>query len=299
MLQPLLDLVGSAIQTGMHEDPFQRDPAVVARMLPLIKLINRYFGTEVRGWANLPRRGPFLVVGNHSGGAETTDLWFLLERWVVERGPEAPLYALAYNLLFAYPVIGPLLRWLGVLPASHANAQKALARGAAVVVFPGGDYEVFRPWRERNRIEFGGHMGFIQLAITAGVPVVPMTIHGAHQSTIVITRGRRLARLMGIDRLRVNVFPFVWSIPFGVVPAFVPTLPLPAKVTVQIGRPLNWARYSAAQAHDPKVLQQCYDEITTVMQRTMDRLAAEHPYPVLGRLNELRPSRILRKLAVG
>jgi len=260
----------------------------------MIHAVNAYFGTEIRGWSHVPRRGAFLIVGNHSGGASPNDLAFLLGKWVKERGPAAPLYALGYDLLFAYPVVGRLLPKLGVVPASPANARRALGMGAPVVVFPGGDYEVFRPWSERNRIDFGGHMGFIELAITARVPVIPMTIHGAHQSTVTLTRGEQLARLFGMGRLRIKVFPMIWSIPFGPAPAFVPSVQLPSKVTVQFGAPLDWSRYRTTQARDPQVRKHCYDEITTRMQEALDALARERPYPVVSRMTELRLSRLLQ-----
>jgi 1-acyl-sn-glycerol-3-phosphate acyltransferase len=266
-------------------------------MLPLAKAVNRYFGTAIRGWENVPQRGAMLIVGNHSGGAETSDIAPLLQKWVEDRGPKAPLYSLGYDLLFAYPIVGPILRQIGTLPASQANARTALRKGAAVVAFPGGDYEVFRPWSERNTIDFGGRTGFIELAIAMRVPVVPMTIHGAHQSTIVLTRGRRLARAAGLERLHIKVFPFIWNIPLGLTPAFVPSLQLPAKVTVEFGKALDWSRYNPHQATDPAVLKRCYDEITRVMQRTLDALARAHPYPVLTRLNELRPGQLIRGVA--
>jgi len=295
-MQPVIDALDHATAEEIKRDPFQRDPAVVQSYLPYLKATARYFGTEIRGWENLPEKGPFLIVGNHSGGAETTDAYGILARWIEERGPEAPLYSLAYNLLFAYPVVGRLLPKLGMLPASHENGQRALAEGAAVIGFPGGDPEVFRPWAHRNRIEFADHKGFITLALSAGVPVVPMTIHGAHQSTFVLTRGDSIAERLGLTRLRIKVFPLILNIPFGVTPAFVPTLQLPAKVTIELGRPIDWSRFGPEKADDPDVLQQCYDEITGIMQETMDRLAKEHPHPVLERLAELRPSRLARRL---
>jgi 1-acyl-sn-glycerol-3-phosphate acyltransferase len=286
--RPLLDTLDTAIRDARQENPFQRDARAVARLQPLLRGVCTYYGTEVRGWHNLPRRGPFLVVGNHSGGAQTTDLAFFLAEWVKTRGAAAPLYALAYDLMFSYPVIGPALRQIGVVPASLENARRALAMKAAVVVFPGGDYEVFRPWSQRNRIEFGGHQGFVQLALSTGVPVVPMTIHGAHQSTLVVTRGRWLARWMGIKRLHVNVFPLIWNIPLGLTPAFVPSVQLPSKVTVCIDEPFDWSRHGARAADDPEVRAECYREITGRMQQTLDDMALEHPYPVLARLDELR-----------
>jgi 1-acyl-sn-glycerol-3-phosphate acyltransferase len=293
ILRPLVAPLRERIDDELHADPFQRDPATVAAVLPLLKLITGYFSCEVRGWENVPKRGPMLIVGNHSGGAETTDLAYLLVPWIEDRGADAPLYALTYDLTFTYPGLGPLVRKLGAIPANMANARAALESGAAVVVFPGGDFEVFRSWSERNRIEFGGHVGFVKLALATGVPVVPMTIHGAHQSTIVLTRGRRIARGTGLSRLHIKVFPFIWNIPFGVTPAFVPSIQLPAKVTVHFDEPLDWSRFGARGAARETVLHRCYEEITAVMQRRLDQLAGEHPYPVLTRLNELRPSQIL------
>ena len=295
LMRPVLEAIDSSIKEEVTHDPFQRDPAYVGRLLPLLEAINLYFSSEIRGWHNLPKDQAVLVVGNHSGGAETSDVAPLLHRWIEDVGAEAPLYMLGYDLLFTYPFVGPLLRKLGVLPASPATARRALKRRAAVVVFPGGDYEVFRPWSKRNQIEFGGRTGFIELALSMRVPVVPMTIHGAHQSTIVLTRGRRIARAVGLERLHIKVFPFIWNIPLGLTPAFIPSLQLPSKVTVEFGKPLDWSTYDPAKAKDPAVIRKCYAEITEVMQGTLDRLAKERPYPILTRLSELLPSPILAK----
>jgi 1-acyl-sn-glycerol-3-phosphate acyltransferase len=296
LLDPMVAALDTLVSAELCKQPFQRDPAFIERLLPLVRAVNAYFGTEYRGWEHVPRDTPCLIVGNHSGGAEAVDFWFLLNQWVADRGAAAPLYGLAYDLLFAAPGMGPALRRVGIIPASPANAHKALRMGAAVSVFPGGDYEVFRPWSERNRIDFGGHTGFIRLAISSGVPVVPMTIHGAHQSTLVLTRGRALAHAAGMDRVHVNIFPFIWNIPFGLTPAFVPSLQLPAKVIVQFGRPLDWSRYRGAPARDGALLRTRYDEITGVMQQTLDGLAREDPHPILTRLRELDLAHTARQL---
>jgi 1-acyl-sn-glycerol-3-phosphate acyltransferase len=288
-MKPLLAAVERSIAEATAKEAFQRDPQFVRRAARVMKLVNAYFGCELRGWENVPRRRPVLIVGNHSGGAMSVDIVPLLARWVEERGPTQPLYFLGYDLVFASPVFGTWLRKMGGIPASHKNAERAFKSGASVVVLPGGDHEVFRPWSRRNVIDFGRRTGFITLALHAGVPVVPMTIHGAHESTFVLTRGHRIARWIGSDRLKIEVFPFIWNIPFGVMPAFVPSLPLPAKITVELGRPLDWSHYGRAKANDPRVVKRCYNEIVDVMQATLDHLAAEHPFPILTRLNELWP----------
>lgn len=267
-------------------EPFQRDPRFVRRAVRAMRLVIAYFACELRGWEHLPRRGPILIVGNHSGGLMSVDIAPLLVRWVEERGAEAPLYFLGYDLVFATPLIGNWLRRIGAIPANPRNARRALEANAAVVVLPGGDQEVFRPWVQRNVIDFAGRMGFVRLALRTGVPVIPMTIHGAHESAFVLTRGRRIARWLGVDRLKIEVFPIVWSIPFGPTPGFVPSLPLPAKITVELGEPLDWSRYGPRAASNARIVKRCYEEITGVMQAAMNRLAAEHPFPVLTRLAE-------------
>jgi 1-acyl-sn-glycerol-3-phosphate acyltransferase len=295
-IQPLIDQLGDAVAEETNADPFQRDPESVASAWPLLKATQLYFSSELRGWENVPKGEPVIFVGNHSGGMMTLDPIPLILRWIESRGSEDPLYGLAYDLLFTYRGIGPLLRRVGCLPASHENAERALSKGASLIVFPGGDYEVFRPWSERNQIQFAGRMGFVELALAAGVRVIPMTIHGAHDSTLVLTRGEGIARTMGLDRLRIKVFPFIWNIPFGPTPGFIPSLPLPAKVTVELGAPLDWSHHGPAALDDPEIIQSCYDEITTTMQRTMDRLAKEHPNPLLSRAAEFSPVRAVRSL---
>jgi 1-acyl-sn-glycerol-3-phosphate acyltransferase len=269
------------------QDPLQRDPASVEKFAPVVRALARYFDWEVRGWENVPDAEPVLFVANHSGGTSTVDPFPLLDKWIEERGFDAPLYALTYDLIFGVPGLGPMLRQLGSIPASHDNAERALDKGASVLVFPGGDYEVFRPWRERNQIDFGGRMGFIELAIRAGVKVIPVTIHGAHESTFVLTRGTQLAARIGLDSLKVKVLPIVWSPLTGVAPAVLPTMPLPSKITMELGEPLDWTSHDEAAAEDPVRLQACYDEIIEVMQRAMDRMAEENPWPVLSRLGKL------------
>jgi 1-acyl-sn-glycerol-3-phosphate acyltransferase len=291
----VIDRIDGILDEEAGSDPFQRDPELIASLWGPLKAIQLYLGSEIRGWENVPKGEPVLIVGNHSGGAQTIDMAPVLLRWIESRGCEAPLYGLAYDLLFASPGMGPLLRRAGFLPANRHNARRALDKGAAVMVFPGGDYEVFRPWRDRNKIQFGGRMGFIEQAIEAGVRVVPMTIHGAHESTFVMSRGHDLAKRLGLDRLRVKVFPVQWNIPFGPAPAFIPSIPLPSKLTIQMGDPIDWSHHAPEAADDPDVLHACYDEITGAMQRTLDALAAERPYPILTRLDELRPSQVLKR----
>jgi 1-acyl-sn-glycerol-3-phosphate acyltransferase len=292
----MLGRLDERVNEALAADPFQRDPDFVASMWPFFKLLNGYMGSELRGWENVPKGEPVLFVGNHSGGATPIDPIPLMMRWMEARGSETPLYALAYNLLFAIPSVASVLRRGGVLPASPEHADRVHDKGDSLIAVPGGDHQVLPPWSQRKRIDHAGRMGFIELAIRKGVRVVPMTIHGAHESTFVMTRGKQIARTLGIDKLKVKVFPISWTFPFGPAPAFIPSIPLPTRVTVELGAPLDWSHYREEESDDPEILQKCYDEISGIMQGTLTRLAEERPYPVLSRLDEMRPSRIVSGL---
>src|SRR5205823_11279715 len=113
---------------------------------------------------NIPDSGPVLLVGNHSGGNLTPDTAVFTLAFSTFFGVERHFYQLAHNLVLSMPALG-WLRKFGTVAASQSNARQALESGAALLVYPGGDYEVHRPSWERNRVDFGGRKGFIRLAL--------------------------------------------------------------------------------------------------------------------------------------
>src|SRR5438270_5436120 len=216
-----------------------RDPEFIRRNQRLLEIWSSYFNPEVRGLDQLPKRGPFLVVGNHSGGATPPDMPVLMTEWWKQRGVEEPVYGLFHSAFIGMPGVGSAMKKAGGIEASPEAAEHALRAGGSVVVFPGGDHEVFRPWTERHRIDFNGRTGFIKLALRTGVPIVPAVSGGAHNSVVVLSRGDRLVRLMPhLKLMRVKVMPIMLGAPRGI--SFgLPTLPMPTKTTVQLGPTLE------------------------------------------------------------
>jgi 1-acyl-sn-glycerol-3-phosphate acyltransferase len=260
-----------------------RDPDFIRSVQGVLELYASYFRPEIRHFERLPPAGPFLVVMNHSGGQNPPDLPVLLTRWWRERGVDEPVYPLFHSFFLAIPGVGPTMAKAGGVEAGHGNAEAILHQGGIVIVFPGGDHEVFRPWRDRNRIDFDGRTGFIRLALRAGVPVVPITSCGAHESVVVLARGERIARALQLHRLRVKVWPIMLGPPFGLVPGGLPTLPLPTKITIEVDEPFVWHRQHGPEtADDDELVQRLYDEVTGTMQTTLDRLAAERRFPIIG-----------------
>lgn len=261
-----------------------RDPAFLRAVRPILELYVSYFRPEVRGFERLPQQGPFLVVGNHSGGQTPPDLPVLMTAWWRERGEDERVYALFHSFFMGLPGVGSLMQRAGAVEAAPTDAEAILRNGGILVVYPGGDYEVFRPWRDRNHIQFGDRVGFVRLALRTGVPVVPAVSVGAHETVVVLARGERAAKRLGLDhRFRLKVLPLVLGPPFGVVPGGIPTWPLPAKITVELCDQIDWSsRYGPEAAEDDVIVRRCYEEITGTMQVALDRLVSERRFPILG-----------------
>ncbi len=287
MERGFLDRWADATEAHLDAPARQFDSEFMRKLVPKMETFSRYFDAEVRGMERVPK-SPVLMIGNHSGGVITPDTSAVYAAWYRTRGFDDPLMGLAFDAIFGVPGWRELMRKIGQMPASMDNAEAALGDGCSVLLYPGGSYEVFRPWTDRNRIVFNERKGFIRLALKAGVPVVPVVGHGGHETTVVLTRGERLAKLLSAQRVRMDGAPIMFQVPWGVSLPALPGLPLPARITVQVCEPLDWSRYGPEAVDDADVLDRCYEEITSVMQTTLDELAAENPQPLLSRLRPRR-----------
>lgn len=184
------------------------------------------------------------MVGNHNGGSLTPDT-FIFGHAVYERyGVEALPYGLAHELPLNLPGLGPLLSRRGALRASHANAGRIFDKGSKVMVYPGGDVEALRPFRDRNRICFDRRRGYVRLALRHGVPLVPLVAAGAHAGFVMLNDGRKLAKLLRLDRLfRLKTLPISFSLPWGVTVGMLPPYyPLKTKIIIEILEPMHFER---------------------------------------------------------
>ena len=214
--------LGRSLQRRLTADLDDRDPDYIRENLSLSWLVaSLWYRAEVRNLGNIPELSPETII-------------FTLA-FSTYFGVERRYHQLAHNLVLASP-LGPFLRRFGTVAASHANARKALEADAAVLVFPGGDWEVHRPSWQSSRIDFGGRKGFVRLALEQGAPIVPVVTIGGQETALWLDRGAWLASLLRLDKtMRLKVLPILIAPPWGLtIGDFLPRIPLPAKMTTEV-----------------------------------------------------------------
>jgi hypothetical protein len=120
----------------------QRDPDYIRDQLPGTWLLaSLYFRADVTGLDQIPAEEPVLLIGNHSPGNAPPDTFVFTLTFCSYFGVERPFYQLAHNLVVSAPPLG-WLRKFGTVAANPENARLGLDSGAALLVYPGGEYEV-------------------------------------------------------------------------------------------------------------------------------------------------------------
>jgi 1-acyl-sn-glycerol-3-phosphate acyltransferase len=225
-----------------------RIEAFVTKVAPWIR---KYFRAEVRGLERIPE-GAGLYVGNHNGGALMPDVYLFGSAVYEARGLDDLPYALAHDIVVRWPLLQQVFVPFGAVRASPRNASRLCRAGKKMLVYPGGDAEAMRPFRDRNRIMFGTRRGYLKLAIRNGIPIIPVVSHGAHSTAVILDDGKWLVRKLGLDRrIRLNAWPttlsFPWGITFGPPP---PYLPFPARIRIEVLEPLQFERSGAEAARE-------------------------------------------------
>src|SRR5215210_568548 len=257
------------------------DPEYIRTTLPTLRLFSDvYHRAEVRGLDNIPAEGPVLLVGNHSGGTLISDTFVFAQAFYDHFGPLRRFHQLAHDLVFQLPGVRASLSRFGTVPASPENMRRALERDAALLVYPGGDHETYRPSWESAEIDFAGRTGFVKLAIEHGVPIVPVVAIGGQETALFLGRGRRVARLLRLNSLfRLKVLPAQLGPPFGVTVLDLPgRIPLPAKITV---RALPKIHLKQRLGANPDI-EKAYELVTGKMQKALSDLDAERSLPFVG-----------------
>ncbi|MFI5305997.1 MAG: lysophospholipid acyltransferase family protein [Polyangiales bacterium] len=227
-------------------DDFGLDPAYEARVQPLLDaLYGRYFRVQITGAANIPREGAALLVCNHSGTLPWDGV--MLKTALRHALPERRgLRWLIDDFVFHSPFLGAFLNRVGAVRACPENAERLLARGELLAVFPEGVKGIGKPYRDRYRLERFGRGGHIKLALRSSVPVIPLAIVGAEETYPLLYKLRAFSKLLGVPFIPITPL-FPWLGPLGVVP-------LPSRWHIAVGEPMNELLALGKEAAEDSVL---------------------------------------------
>ena len=250
--------------TGDYEvDDFGFDVDLTDHVLlpPLRPLYDSWFRVETRGLDHVPSTGGALIVANHSGTLPLDALMTSLA--LVDHHPaHRHLRLLGADLVFSLPVVAPLARKGGTTLACNADAERLLAAGELVGVFPEGFKGIGKHYRDRYKLQRFGRGGFVSAALRAGVPIIPCSIVGAEETYPVLANVPSLARLLGLPYAPITpTFPLLG--PLGAVP-------LPSKWIIEFGAPIETdSMGGAAAAEDPMLVFDLTDQVRETIQSTL------------------------------
>ena len=213
----------------------------------LVEFLYRYwFRADVEGIENVPSRGGALLVSNHAG-ALPPDAAMIAKAIREEHAHPRSLNITVEHFFKGYPGFSTLLPKIGCVPAHPANVHRLLHdEDALVLVFPEGRKGTEKLYKDRYRLRRFGRGGFVEAAMRAGTPIVPVCVVGAEEAAPVFAQVGLLKRLTGL-----LYFPVTPTFPhFGLLGMLGY---LPAKFRLRFLEPIE---FGAGDSHDDKALVQ-------------------------------------------
>jgi 1-acyl-sn-glycerol-3-phosphate acyltransferase len=194
-------------------------------------IYRHWFRAEWDGLDKIPASGGALLVANHAGGIPS-DAPVIMHG--IEKELHRPVYGLADYLFKSLPVVGTVWARAGGVPAHPDNAYRLLSEhGQLVLVFPEGTKGTGKLYRERYQLRRFGRGGFVEIAMRAGVPIVPIAVVGAEEAMPILWKSGALAKLTGLPYapLTANMLAFG--------PLLGPFVYFPAKFKLQVLDPVT------------------------------------------------------------
>ena len=223
-------------------------------------IYKHYFRVEWEHFDRLPQTGGALIVANH-GGAIPPDAPVIMHG--IEQQLGRKVYGLAENLFRSVPVVGTLWARGGGVAAHPDNAYRLLHdEGQFVLVFPEGTKATGKRFTERYQLHRFGRGGFVEIAMRAGVPVIPIAVVGAEESMPIVFKSSRLAKVMGLPYFPITANMLMMG-PLGIVGY------LPTKFRLRVLPPVHFdvapdqERYSRSRVMDES------EKIRTMVQEAL------------------------------
>ena len=237
-------------------DEFGFDPDFTNALEPLVRLIyRRYWRVDTRGLEHVPEHGPALLVSNHSGVLPLDGAMIAL---AVHERTDRFTRALIAAWFGSLPVLSWFLRRTGGTLGHPDDTLRLLGSGEIVLVFPEGVRGTGKPFRERYRLRRFGRGGYVEMALRARVPIVPISVVGAEEIYPMIADVQPIARMLGFPYFPVTP---TWPLlgPLGLIP-------LPTKWSIHFHDPVGTDNLPADAADDPSLVMRLNDQVRDTIQ---------------------------------
>jgi len=221
-----------------------------------------WFRCEVEGVENVPAEGGALLVSNHAG-ALPPDAAMIAKAIKEEHPHPRPLNLTVEHFFKGYPGFSMLLPKIGAVPAHPANVHRLLYdEGQLVLVFPEGRKGTEKLYKDRYRLRRFGRGGFVEAAMRAHAPIVPIAVVGAEEAAPAFAQIKPLQRLTGL-----LYFPITPTFPhFGLLGMLGY---LPAKFKIRFLRPVRTDAMGEAPWDDPALVQTVARDIRASIQEEL------------------------------
>jgi 1-acyl-sn-glycerol-3-phosphate acyltransferase len=250
-------------------DPYGMDRELIEVARPFLTFMYRtWWRVSATGLEHVPAEGRALLVGNHSGVLPWDGAMIAVA--VADEHPaqnERIVRSLHLHWFSTLPFVAPALAALGQVPGLPENAIRLLEDDELVCVFPEGLKGVGKLYKDRYKLARFGRGGFVQAAIRARAPIVPVAVVGAEEIYPMLANADAIARMLGMPYFPITPF-FPWLGPLGVIP-------LPTHWSITFCEPLRTDMYEPAEADDPLTVLGLSEMVRATIQETIDtRLAA-------------------------
>jgi 1-acyl-sn-glycerol-3-phosphate acyltransferase len=240
---------------GAPVDPRRSDVDEWGRSEHMRSIVRRIYDPVYRYWfrvdwdglEKIPQTGGALLIANHAG-AIPSDAPAIMHGIEEELG--RPVYGLADYFFRTIPFVGTMWSRTGGVPAHPDNAYRLLHdQQQLALVFPEGTKATSKTYADRYRLRRFGRGGFVEIAMRAGVPIVPIAVVGAEESMPILFRMNGLARAMKLPYFPVTVNSLLLG-PLGYLTYF------PVKMKFRVLDPVSFdvepgkGRYSRSRVMD-------------------------------------------------
>ncbi len=250
-------------------DPYGLDREVIEIVRPFMRFMYRtWWRVEVEGLERVPAEGRALLVANHSGVLPWDGA--MIATAVAEDHPaknDRIVRSLHLHWFSTLPFVAPALAAVGQVPGLPENAVRLLESDELVCVFPEGLKGVGKLYKDRYKLARFGRGGFVQAALRAQAPLIPVAVVGAEEIYPMLADAQPIARLLGMPYFPITPF-FPWLGPLGVVP-------LPTHWSITFCEPLHTEEYDPAAADDPLIVLGLTEMVRERIQATIDAKLAE------------------------